>query len=149
MSFTLTSASDVSIWQIQSKTFKFWYWSTFLHQSYYSGKKIVAKFNCSTNATPRLIELSKKSSLETFPHDGFLLSFFWKRLLELRDLVTYCLWGTQQGWVVKHWMDSIKKILNLLEPFASYTQLRSAEKTVTFSEIVSCIDELRLRFEKV
>jgi hypothetical protein len=46
-------------------------------------------------------------------------------------------------------MDSIKKILNLLEPFASYTQLRSAEKTVTFSEIVSCIDELRLRFEKV
>jgi hypothetical protein len=36
-----------------------------------------------------------------------------------------------------------------IEPFASYTQLVSAEKIVTFSAIVPCIEELRLHLEKV
>ena len=72
-----------------------------------------------------------------------------KRLVELRDSVTIvCEELDMDGLLNTEWA-ALKKIVNLLEPFASYTQLVSAGKTVTFSAIVPFIEELRLHLEKV
>jgi hypothetical protein len=42
----------------------------------------------------------------------------------------------------------LKHIIDLLEPFASYTQLVSADKHITFSSAVPCIEELNLHLEE-
>jgi hypothetical protein len=112
-------------------------------------KKLVKKFNCSTKATPRLIELSKKKLVGDVSTRWSSTYLLLKRLLELRDSVTIvCEELDMDGLLNTEWA-ALKKIVNLLEPFASYTQLVSAEKTVTFSAIVPCIEELRLHLEKV
>uniref|UniRef100_A0A0N7ZIF0 Uncharacterized protein n=1 Tax=Daphnia magna TaxID=35525 RepID=A0A0N7ZIF0_9CRUS len=51
-------------------------------------KKLVAKFNCSTKATPRLIELSKKKLVGDVSTRWSSTYLLLKRLLELRDSVT-------------------------------------------------------------
>ena len=106
-------------------------------------KKLVAKFNCSTKATPRLIELKKKLVGDVSTRWSFTYLLL-KRLLELQDSVTIvCEELDMDGLLNTKW-----KLLTI-EPFASYTQLVSAEKIVTFSAIVPCIEELRLHLEKV
>jgi hypothetical protein len=50
-------------------------------------KKLVAKFNCSTKATPRLIELKKKLVGDVSTRLSFTYLLL-KRLLELQDSVT-------------------------------------------------------------
>ncbi|KZS06422.1 Uncharacterized protein APZ42_030131 [Daphnia magna] len=42
----------------------------------------------------------------------------------------------------------LKNIIDLLEPFAAFTQLVSADKNATFSSAFLCIEELKLHLEK-
>ncbi|XP_045026298.1 uncharacterized protein LOC123470261 [Daphnia magna] len=42
----------------------------------------------------------------------------------------------------------LKSIIDLLRPFAAYTQLVSADKYVTFSSAVPCIEELKLHLQR-
>lgn len=42
----------------------------------------------------------------------------------------------------------LKSIIDVLQPFAAYSQLVSADKYVNFSSAVSCIEELKLHLQK-
>ena len=70
------------------------------------------------------------------------------RLYELRHFVnTIC---EEMGWdslSVTSW-GMLKNIIDLLEPFAAFTQLVSADKSATFSSAILCIEELKLHLEK-
>ena len=111
-------------------------------------RKLVSKINTSSVATPRLIALSGKKLLSDVSTRWSSNYLVFSRLYELRHFVnTIC---EEMGWdslSVTSW-GMLKNIIDLLEPFAAFTQLVSADKSATFSSAILCIEELKLHLEK-
>ena len=112
-------------------------------------RQLVAKFNSSTKATPMLIAATKKKLIGDVVTRWSSTYLMLKRLIELRQavseicdkLVWDCL--TNSEWCM------IVSVVNLLEPFACYTQLVSSSKVVTFSSYYPAVSELRLSLKTV
>lgn len=111
-------------------------------------RKLASKINTSSIATPRLIELSGKKLLSD-------VSTRWSsNYLVMNDMYTLrkpindvC---EELGWNALSYTDwaLLKNIIDLLEPFASLTQLVSGDKYVTFSSVVPCLEDLKLHLEE-
>lgn len=111
-------------------------------------RKLVSRINTSSIATPLLIKLAGKkllSDVSTRWSSNYLVM---DNMYTLRKPINDV--GEQMGWDGLSNSDWIllKHIIDLLEPFASYTQLVSADKNITFSSAVPCIEELKLHLEE-
>ena len=112
-------------------------------------RKLVAKFNSSTIATPRLQELCKQKLVGDVTTRWSSTYLLLHRLLKLRKSVSdVCVELEWDNLSNSEWK-LLEVVDNLLEPFASYTQLVSGDSFVTFSAIVPCIEEIRLHLERV
>jgi hypothetical protein len=110
-------------------------------------RKLVSKINTSSVATPRLIALAGKKLLSDVSTRWSSNYLVFSRFYELRHSVnTIC---EEMGWdslSITSW-GMLKSIIDLLEPFAAFTQLVSADKYATFSSAIPCIEELKLHIE--
>ncbi|KAI9556011.1 hypothetical protein GHT06_018572 [Daphnia sinensis] len=111
-------------------------------------RKLVSRINTSSIATPLLIKLAGKKLLTDVSTRWSSNYLVMANMYSLRKPINdVC---EQMGWDGLSNLDWIllKHIIDLLQPFASYTQLVSADKNVTFSSAVPCIEELKLHLEQ-
>ncbi len=114
-----------------------------------SAKKLVGKFNKSTKATSRLIEICGKKLVPDCSTRWSSTYLLIHRLLQLRVPVTkVCEELEWNGVTITEW-NLLSRIESLLEPFASYTQLVSADQTPTFSAVVPTVTELNMHLKEV
>lgn len=111
-------------------------------------RKFASKINTSSIATPLLINLFGKkllSDVSTRLSSNYLVMDIMYTLRKpINDVYEELGWNalSHTDWTL------LKQIVDLLEPFASYTQLVSGDKYVTFSSVVPCIEELKLHLEE-
>lgn len=111
-------------------------------------RKLVSKFNTSSVATPRLISLSGRKLLTDVSTRWSSNYFVMDCLYQLRKPVSQVC--QELGWDElsnSKWI-MLKSIIDLLQPFAAYTQLVSGDKYVTISSAIPCIEELKLHLQK-
>lgn len=114
-----------------------------------AARQLVGKFNKSTVATTRLEELCNKKLVADVSTRWSLVYLLIHRLLQLRKEVKVvcdelnwdCLSNTE-------W-NLISRVDTLLEPFASYTKLVSADLIPTFSSVIPCVEELKFHLAEV
>ena len=111
-------------------------------------RKLASKINTSSIATPLLIKLAGKkllSDVSTRWSSNYLVM---NDMYHLRKPINdVC---EELGWDSLSYTDwsLLKIIIDLLEPFASLTQLVSGDKYVTFSSVVPFLEDLKLYLEE-
>ena len=109
----------------------------------------MGRFNASTIATPRLIELCKRKLVGDVSIRWSSTYLMLHRLLSSRQAVSKVC--QELGWdsLSNTEWHALKTVVQLFKPFASYTQLVSTDRTIKFSAIVPAIEEIRLHIELV
>jgi hypothetical protein len=114
-----------------------------------SARKLVGKFNKSTVATTKLKELCNKKLVADVATRWSSVYLLIRRLLQLREHVKVVC--EELGWDClsnSEW-NLLSRIEILLEPFASFTQLVSADRIPTFSSVIPCVEELKMHLIEV
>jgi hypothetical protein len=111
-------------------------------------RKLASKFNTSSIATPLLIKLSGEkllSDVSTRWSSNYLVM---NDMYNLRKPINDV--SEELEWDSLSYTDLalLKNIVDLLEPFASLTQLVSGNKYVTFSSVVPSLENLKLHLEE-
>ena len=112
-----------------------------------SARKLVGKFNKSTVATTKLKELCNKKLVADVATRWSSVYLLILRLLQLREHVKVVC--KELGWDClsnSEW-NLLSQIL--FEPFASFTQLVSADRIPTFSSVIPCVEELKMHLIEV
>ena len=110
---------------------------------------LVAKFNRSTKCTERLIHLSGKKLVADCPTRWSSTFLVVSRLLELRVHVSaVCAELTWDCLQNSDWK-MLENYKQLLEPFANYTNLESAEDMTTISTVIPVLLELSMHLEEM
>ncbi|KAI9559669.1 hypothetical protein GHT06_013674 [Daphnia sinensis] len=112
-----------------------------------SAKKLVSKFNTSSKATPMLIAKCNKKLIADCSTRWSSNYLVFERLIQVRKYVNEVC--EELGWDGLNNSDwaMLKSIVDLLAPFALYTQLVSGSKYITFSAAIPTIEELKLHLE--
>ena len=114
-----------------------------------SARKLVGKFNKSTVATTKLKELCNKKLVADVATRWSSVYLLILRLLQLREHVKVVC--KELGWDClsnSEW-NLLSRIEILFEPFASFTQLVSADRIPTFSSVIPCVEELKMHLIEV
>lgn len=108
-----------------------------------AARKLVRKFNKSTIATTRLKELCNKKLVTDVYSRWSSVYLLIHRLLQLRkEVKVVC--DELNCDCLSNFKNLISRVDTLLEPFASYTELVSADLIPTFSSVIPCVEELKL-----
>ena len=110
---------------------------------------LVKKFNSSTKATERLIALSGKKLTKDCPIRWSSTFLMVNRMIEVKDHLKNVL--NEQRWddlAASEWR-MLQHIVNLLQPFAKFTSLLSADEFTTLSCVVPAIMDLNIHLEEV
>lgn len=107
-------------------------------------KKLVCKFNKSTVATPMLMEIAGKKLIGDVSTRWSSTYLLLDRLIQLKSQVMAICEELSWNCLLNSEWTTITSVIKLLEPFASYTQLISADKTPTLSAVIPTIEKLRL-----
>ncbi len=111
--------------------------------------KLVAKVNKSTKATEKLISRAGKKLIADCPTRWSSTYLMISRLLLLKTELSSVLEELQwDNLPISHWKQ-IESMVELLKPFAQYTQLTSSEDTTSISMVIPVVLELRLHLEKM
>lgn len=111
-------------------------------------RKLASKFNTSSIATPLLIKLSGKKLLSDvstrWSSNYLVMNDMYNLRKPINDVCEELEWDSLSytDWAL------LKNIVDLLEPFASLTQLVSGDKYVTFSSVVPSLENLKLHLEE-
>lgn len=114
-----------------------------------SAKSLCASFNKSTVATPKLISRAGKKLLSDVAVRWSSTFLLIERLVELKIHVNAVCHESNWDSLSNTQWAICEKIVELLRPFAVYTQLISGDKVVTISSVAPAIMELELHLEKV
>ena len=118
-------------------------------QAIKSSKKLVAKVNKSVKATEMLKSSSGVKLIGDCPTRWSSTFLMLKQLLHVRshleDVLRRLNWDNL---ATKHWK-TIENVVELLKPFAEYTDLSGGENFTTISSIIPIIMELRLHLDQV
>ena len=114
-----------------------------------AARKLVGRFNKSTVATSRLKELCNKKLVADVTTRWSSIYLLIHRLLKLRDHVQIVCEELNWDCLSNSEWNLISRIEKLLEPFASYTQLVSADLMPTFSSVIPCVEELKFHLIEV
>lgn len=112
-------------------------------------QELVSKCNKSVKVTEKLIQLSGKKLVSNCPTRWSSSYLLIERLIQLKphltDILAELEWDNLQNSEYK----ALENIRDLLEPFARYTQLASAEDVSTISMVIPIIMELRLHLDEM
>lgn len=110
---------------------------------------LVAKCNKSVKVTEKLLKLCGKKLIASCPTRWSSSYLLIERLLDVKpylaEVLTDLEWDNLQNSDYK----ALENICNLLEPFAKYTQLASAEEISTVSMIIPIIMELNMHLDEI
>ena len=110
---------------------------------------VVRKVNASTKATERLVALCGKKLLKDCPTRWSSTFLMVKRLLDVKDKLKIVL--EEQGWddlAASEWR-TLTHIANLLQPFATFTNLLSGDEYTTLSCVIPAIMDININLEEV
>jgi hypothetical protein len=114
-----------------------------------TAKKITARINKSVKATEMLRNLAGKKLLSDCPTRWSSTFLLLERLLNVRDhLETVLKELNWDGLQLRQWK-TIENVVDLLRPFAEYTDLSGGEEYTTISGIIPILMELSLHLQKV
>ena len=118
-------------------------------RSLQSASRLTKKFSKSVAATERLISLAGKKLVSACPTRWNSCYWMISRLLEVRPHVTQVL--QEMEWdnlPISEWK-TLENLRDLLEPFARYTDITSAEEYTTLSMIIPVLMELQFHLDQV
>ena len=111
-------------------------------------KKLVNKFNKSTKGTEKLIALKNKKLISDCPTRWSSTFLLLQRLLEIKDGVCQVVEELEWNGLQTSECKKIESIVDLLEPFAEYTQLCCGESYTTLSAVIPIILELNYHLKE-
>ena len=111
--------------------------------------KLVSKVNKSTKATEKLISKAGKKLVADCPTRWSSTFLMLVRLVCVKTELSAVLEDLQWDNLPISYWKQIENMVDLLKPFAQYTQLVSTEETTTISMIIPVIIELQLHLEQM
>ena len=110
---------------------------------------VVRNHNASTKATERLVALCGKKLIKDCTTRWSSTFLMLKRLIEVKDKLKAVL--EEQGWddlAANEWR-TLTHVTNLLQPFAKFTNLLSADEFTTLSCVIPAITNMNIHLEEV
>ena len=114
-----------------------------------SASRLVKKFAKSVSATEKLISLAGKKLTSACPTRWNSTYLMISRLLEVRSYVTDVLQQMEWDNMPNSEWKTLESLRDLLEPFARYTDLTSAEEFTTLSMVIPVLMELQFHLDQV
>jgi hypothetical protein len=112
-------------------------------------KSIIKKVNKSTRATEKLIQLAKRKLRSDCPTRWDSTYLMLERLVEVKIHLNSVLDELEWDTLSSAQWKQIECILELLQPFAHYTNITSSEQTTSICMVLPLIKELSLHLEEV